>query len=313
VTGSGRTPRVSVVIPTLDRPDHLTRAIDSALGQTTADIELIVVDDGSPEPASVVADRAADSRIRVLRHESRRGAGAARNTGIRAARGEFIALLDDDDVWEPEKLEKQIARIEEAAAGTVLVYCGYRVVGERTGDVAFEFVPTDPPADFAKLLQSTLFNSSVPLIRRSAIEEAGFFDESLAGAQDRDMWLRLARRGPLAFVPDRLVRCFIHGQQITTDLAAKIRAKQQLLKKYRRDLERDPAIHARHWIRLALICFAGGRYRQARRCLSKACVLHPATAEPYRHLLPPLVPSEIERRLSAQQVFRSVDGVDLYY
>jgi glycosyltransferase involved in cell wall biosynthesis len=249
----------------------------------------------------------------VLRHERTRGAAAARNTGIRAARGEFIALLDDDDVWEPEKLARQVEALRQAPDDTGLVYCGYRVIAERTGEVAFEYLPSPPAAEFADLLHSTLFNSSVPLVRRRCLEDAGLFDEKLTGTQDRDMWLRIARRYRLTFVEEPLVICYIHGRQMTTDLAAKIRAKQQMLRKYRRDLERYPAIHAKHWIRLALLYFVDSRRRSARRCLAKALQLHPATGEPYRYLLLPLVPSEIERRLTAQQVFRSVDGVDLYY
>jgi glycosyltransferase involved in cell wall biosynthesis len=313
VSGTERPPLVSVVIPTLDRRAQLARAVDSVLRQTESDWELIVVDDGSREGAARPATDTGDGRVRILRHPARRGACAARNTGIRAARGTYVALLDDDDAWEPEKLERQLACLENAPADTALVYSGYRVVGERTGEVAYEFVPTPPAAGFAQLLQSTLFNSSVPLIRRSCLLDAGLFDESLTGAQDRDMWLRIARHHTLAFVPDTLVSCFVHGAQMTTDLTAKIRAKQQLLKKYRADLDASPAVHARHWIRLALLCFAAGRRRSARRCLSRALRLHPATAGPYRHLLLPLEPSEIERRLAVQRVFRSVDGVDLYY
>jgi len=313
VSDARRAPLVSVVIPTLDRPAQLARAIGSVLAQTEPDFELLVVDDGSHEHAAQVADSVGDARIRVLRHDTCRGACAARNTGIRASRGELVALLDDDDVWEPAKLAKQLACLGDGPDDIGLVYCGYQVVAERTGEVAFEFVPKPPAAGFAQLLQSTLFNSSVPLLRRRCLDEAGLFDETLIGAQDRDMWLRIARRHSLAFVPDSLVRCFIHGRQMTTDLTAKIRAKQQLLKKYRQDLEEHPSIHARHWIRLALLCFAAGRHRSARRCLVKALGLHPAAGAPYRHLLLPLGPTEIERRLSVQQVFRTVDGVDLYY
>ena len=101
-------PKVSVVIPTHDRAHLVGRAIRSVLAQTFQDFEIIVVDDCSVDNTKEVVQSLADSRIRYLRHEINRGGSAARNTGIGAARGEWIAFLDSDDEWLPKKLEKQL-------------------------------------------------------------------------------------------------------------------------------------------------------------------------------------------------------------
>ena len=105
-------PTVSVVIPTYNRADVLPRAIDSALGQSVADIEVVVVDDGSTDDTEALVADYEDDRLRYVAHETNRGANVARNTGIEAADGEYIAFLDSDDEWKPTKLERQLERLE---------------------------------------------------------------------------------------------------------------------------------------------------------------------------------------------------------
>lgn len=111
----GAPPAVSVVIPTYDRAAVLPRAIDSVLGQTVEDLELLVVDDGSTDRAPDVVAGYADDRVRCLRHEQNRGASAARNSGIEAASGDYVAFLDSDDEWLAGKLETQLAVLEAAS------------------------------------------------------------------------------------------------------------------------------------------------------------------------------------------------------
>src|SRR5262245_28149594 len=102
------TPRISVVIPVLNRAAVVRRAIASVLAQTFQDFEIVVVDDGSTDGTAESVDTLSDRRIRVIRHEQTLGGGAARNTGIRASRAPFVAFLDSDDEWVPTKLEKQL-------------------------------------------------------------------------------------------------------------------------------------------------------------------------------------------------------------
>lgn len=119
-------PKVSVVIPTHNRSSLLRRAIQSVLDQTYQDFEIIVVDDASTDDTEAVVKGFADERIRYVRHSENRGEAASRNTGIRLAKGEYIAGHDDDDVWLPPKLEKQVKAFEKASPKVGVVSPDYR-------------------------------------------------------------------------------------------------------------------------------------------------------------------------------------------
>jgi glycosyltransferase involved in cell wall biosynthesis len=305
-------PAVSVIIPSSDRAGLLGRALTSIRRQTFADFEVIVVDDGSAEPVEWTIAAAERQGIQILRHTRRRGASAARNIGLRASRGELVAFLDDDDEWLPVKLERQLAAMDSLAA-VDLIYSGYEVVSDLSHRVVDRYVPAGPPVGYADLLRSTCFPTSVPLIRRSALVDVGGFDESLRGAQDRDLWLRLARRSRFAFVPEVLVRTHLHGAQISTDLLAKLDAKERMLRKYGPDLESEPAIYAGQLVRLAMLNFAVGRRRRARQHLRRCMRVQPLQGAPYLHLWASLIAPGAHRRLVRRRAFRRLDGVSLYW
>ena len=276
---------VSVVIPTRGRPETLARAVRSVLAQTHEDFEIVVVLDG-PDPAtSRSLTRFRDPRLRVLALDEPHGASAARNHGLRAARGTFVGFLDDDDEWFPEKLERQLDRFEEAGEDVALVYASFRKVSDRTGEVLSTSRPGPLERGFVDFLGSTRFGTSVPLIRRSSLQEVGGFDESLPGTQDRDLWLRLAERFTFDHVPDVLVTHFIHPGQITADLSRKVEARQRILEKYRTQLEAHPPLLARHLWRLGMLCCADGDARQGRRYLRQALRSRPFEVGIQRDLL----------------------------
>ncbi len=118
-------PTVSVIIPTYNRAHLLGRAIESVLDQTYQDFEIIVVDDASADETEEVVKSFGDDRINHIRHQKNKGGSAARNTGIKAARGEFIAFLDSDDEWVPKKLEKEIDRLQTLSNEVGVVYSGF--------------------------------------------------------------------------------------------------------------------------------------------------------------------------------------------
>src|SRR5438034_8399752 len=117
--------RVSVIIPTYNRARYLSDAIRSVVNQTFQDFEIIVIDDCSQDQTRIATDSFKDQRIKYLTHDSNRGEAAARNTGIQKSTGSYIAFLDDDDQWAPEKLQLQIQIFEQSATKVGLVYCGY--------------------------------------------------------------------------------------------------------------------------------------------------------------------------------------------
>lgn len=198
------TPAVSVVMPTVWLNEHFTKALDSVLAQTLRDLELIVVLDGIEDVDGVIP---ADDRIVVVRHETRRGTPAALNSGIAVARAPFVARLDADDLAKPERLERQLAVLRRRPDLVLLGSFAEVVdsVGESTGriETPTEAIPT------AMLRRNAFVHSSV-VIRRAALDLVGGYDERCNRMQDYDLWLRLARVGAVANLPETLVSYRVH-------------------------------------------------------------------------------------------------------
>jgi GT2 family glycosyltransferase len=204
-------PRVSVVLPTYNRATLVGRAIRSALAQTVADLELIVVDDGSADRTEAVLREVRDPRLRVLRLPGNRGVSRARNAGIDLARAPWVAFLDSDDEWRPAMLERQLAR---AAADPAIgaVYCRYHRHDHVTGRRATPALPLHEGDVLDRLLEGWRFVTSVAMVRRQALLDAGGFAPDLDAQEDYDMWLRLAARGlRFAAVAEALVIKHHHG------------------------------------------------------------------------------------------------------
>ena len=195
-------PRISVIIPTYNRADLLARAIASVHSQEGAtdrfDLEVIVADDASTDDTVAVVGRSQASRY--LRAAVNAGTSAARNLGMRAATGDFVAFLDDDDAWLPWKLRRQLAVLEEDPELSA-VY-GQEIKKSDTELYVWPDAPECPSGwIFKSLLRSCPVNTSSILIRRAALDRAGYFDEALRCWEDYDMWLRIALDGPFRFLP----------------------------------------------------------------------------------------------------------------
>ena len=251
-------PTVSIVIPTFRRPAFLERAIACVLDQTFAAWELVVVDDngrGTPDQQATEAFMgryAEEPRIAYMAHSSNMGGSAARNTGVRSTSGEFVAFLDDDDEWLPEKLERQMASFETAGERVGLLYTGAKVV-EAGGGAAgagrtYLEVPSARGDVFVRLLgHNVVGTTSSILCRRSALTQAGLFDDTLGASQDYDLYLRLARICEFEYVPDPLVIRHKHAQaRITKDLDTKIAASARILEKYEEAFARESVARSKY-------------------------------------------------------------------
>jgi glycosyltransferase involved in cell wall biosynthesis len=205
-------PIVSVVIPTFNRADHIERCLDSALAQTYDALQAIVVDDASTDDTHrIVSERAArDARVRLVRHATNRGASAARNTGIRASQGQYVAFLDSDDEWLPEKLAKQLELFRHGppSLGVVHCPCAQKFLDGRPTQVLSYDLRGDV---HAALLVSYGVQTSTLVVRRRLFEVAGGFNEKLCGHEEWDMCIRLARHCLYDYVPEPLSVYHIHG------------------------------------------------------------------------------------------------------
>jgi glycosyltransferase involved in cell wall biosynthesis len=219
-------PLVSVVVPCYNYADFVCRAVDSVLGQSYRRVECIVVDDGSTDDTCERL-RKYGSRIRYVRQENR-GPSSARNTGIREAKGEWIALLDADDVWHPDKLAVQV-RAARAQPDVALL----GIIG-TTSAMPDTLPPSAPltPIGIVDLLTGTPFGPSSVIIKRSALEATGLFDEDLPSAEDRDMWLRLAARFPVARVDCVAWHYALHASQISRNRPVTSASLARVLRKF---------------------------------------------------------------------------------
>lgn len=205
-------PLVSVIIPAYNAARFLPATLASVLGQTYGNLEVLVVDDGSKDNTVEIIKQFAqgDSRIILIQQENA-GVAAARNAGICQAKGEFIAPVDADDIWYPEKLEKQVAKILESPAAVGVVYAWSAMIDEEGQLTGGFFIGNQKGYVLPALIyRFFLGNASVPLIRRSCLETVGLYNQELRarsaqGAEDWDICLRLAEHCQFEVVPEFLI------------------------------------------------------------------------------------------------------------
>ncbi len=212
-------PKVSVVISTYNRRAMLAVALASALGQRDVDHEVIVVDNGSTDETAAYLATLEDPRLVVIRNDESLGPTGGRNTGLRAARGEWVGFLDDDDVWAPDKLRRQLDAAD--ADGASWAYCGCVYI-----DASRTIIGGEPPLVPERLVDVLPAAYAVPaglsgmIWRRDALADDGLLDERLRWQTDWDLSLRLLGTGPPAFVSAPLVAYRQHGGQISQGAAA---------------------------------------------------------------------------------------------
>lgn len=202
-----RQPRTSVLMAAYNPdPDQLRAAVDSVLGQTVAELELLVVDDGSDPPVAKLLAGRRDERLRIARHGENRGLSAARNTALRLARAPLVSHLDSDDAWEPDYLERVLPAFGDAEVG--LVYTNATILGHPDGHDTYIFDPVPHPIDtFPKIAEQNPVPLPTATARTRAVREAGGYARWLRSTQDYHLWCRLAAAGwRFAFVDRKLAR-----------------------------------------------------------------------------------------------------------
>ena len=208
---------VSIIIPCYNRADYIAQTVESVLNQTYPNIELIVVDDGCTDNSRDILEQYSD-RITILEHPGRanRGQSAAINLGLRQARGTFIAILDSDDLFNPEKIDLQVRYLEEnPTIGTVYAN-GMNITSE--GKPTYMLYPEGekPVIGPEPVLEYCAFNlPSNAMVRKSVFDQAGYFDETLRTAQDHDMAIRIAEVAPVGYINQCLWNYRRHSNSIS--------------------------------------------------------------------------------------------------
>lgn len=261
---------VSVIVTTHNRCDLLKCAIESVLNQTYGNIELIVVDDNSSDNTQELT-RSLKEKIIYMRHNKCLGGAAARMTGSKKASGEYIAFLDDDDQWTPNKLEKQLPVIEKSPPEVGLVYAwmeyfengksrGLRAP-ELRGDVFVEMLD-----------KQAIGGCPTIIIKREVIDKIGFFDESLPRGNDGNYWRRIAKHYSVDFIPKVLAIIHIgHDDRISvvsrTNLRNAILAFEKRLQVFSKDFDKYPRQKATVLAKLGTTYLQTGQTKKGLYCL----------------------------------------------
>jgi glycosyltransferase involved in cell wall biosynthesis len=285
----GQTPLVSVIIPTYNRAHMIARSLESALAQTLRDYEIIVVDDGSTDSTRDFLRESYGDRIRYIGHPTNRGLSAARNTGIEHAQGTYIAVLDDDDLWLPEKLALQVD-LMKANPNVVLAYCGTLKV-DCEGEPLEEVTPEMRGHIFAEMLNRNCLKgpASVAIFARDVLGASGIFDTSLSSCADWDLWIRIARCGTVDFVDRPLVKYVMHQSNMHCNISGMARDTFVILDKYLPLLEQDNGsayqgdrIYSNHLMHFAWKYYEQHDLEQFRDLLLKALEREPSNRIPIR-------------------------------
>ena len=267
-------PLVSVVIPTFNSAWSLKEAIESVLAQTYEQLEILVIDDGSTDnTAEVVAEF---SDIITYMRQNNMGVSVARNCGILSSHGKYIAFLDSDDIWFPNKIELQVALMEEHSNLDVVYtdHCHTDAEGVIGEPKTACFNASEPV--YYQLLAGNFINTSTVMVRLTAIAKSGVFSADFSGAEDYDLWLRLAKSGEFGHVCTVLATYRKH-QFNTTKTTSYSRQEANFCNRLWRNSQHDPKAcallkpkMARVFRKLGNREWQDGRYTHARQAIQKS-------------------------------------------
>ena len=246
------------------------------LDQTYRDFELIAVDDGSTDSTEEVVKSFDAERITYIKHDENKGGAAARNTGIKAARGEYIAFQDSDDEWLPEKLEKQVKAFETAPPEVGVVYTGfYRLENGKKTYIPSPKIVQKEGYIFNSLLKGNFVTTQAVLVKRECFEKAGMFDENLPRLQDWELFIRTSRYYHFKCVDEPLVVSYYQPYSISADQSALIGALELILDKHSDDIKKDKRLLASYLSLIGDLLCSDGQLKQGRSYLVKAVKAYP--------------------------------------
>ena len=291
-------PKVSVIIPTHNRAEFLRAAIRSVLDQTFQDFEIIVIDDASKDHTPDIVSGFADERIKYLRNPVNKGEGGSRNVGLIKASGEFIALLDDDDEWLPDKLKLQVNLLKSSPSRVGAVYTGYYRIDKTTGKQWDQNIPTKRGNILDDLLAENWLVPSSLLLRKVCFEKAGKFEEGVTFGADYDLLLRVAKEFHFDYVQKSLVKYYLHGENVTANYEAVIKGLESQLQKYGPLWASTSKGLSQRYLSLGTLYCHTGNVQKGRVAFLKAIRLYPVDLRYYFNLVLSLLGAGAFRKLT---------------
>jgi len=295
-------PKISVIIPTYNRANLLPRAIKSVLSQTFKDFELIIVDDGSNDNTKRIVEefQKRDSRVKYIWQKNSGGAASPKNNGIKNTQGNYIAILDSDDEWLPEKLQKQLELFENSSNQKKgFVSCHALVINEKSGK-KFEY-KTPRYKNVLKniLTQDYMGSGSGMLYKKSVFDNVGLFDENLKTGQDWEMRIRLAQKYDFDFVPEPLFKYYWYEENITRTVGnlKKVQDYEYILIKHKNLYKKYPKAYSIRLRNIGSLYLLNNNLKKARKYFVKAIKIAPWYLRSYFNLIISLLGVKFYRRI----------------
>ncbi len=264
-------PKVSVVIPTYNRAHLISRAIQSVLDQTYQDLEIIIVDDGSTDNTEEIVKSFKDERIRFIRYDKNKGASAARNTGIRASKGEYIAFQDSDDEWFPDKLEQQMKVFRISPPEIGVVYSGfYRIEADKKIYVPSDFITQKEGNIHNELLKGNFVGTPAVLIKKECFENTKYFDENLPALEDWELWIEISKHYVFKYVNKPLLYTYSTRDSVNLNESNMLKAHEIIIKKHLDDFKKNKKILSDNYFFLGTWLCSNGDFKKGRIYLTNS-------------------------------------------
>ncbi len=269
-------PKVTAIITTFNRANFLKSAIQSVLRQTMLDLELLVLDNSSKDNTEAVVKSFNDTRIRYIKHEPM-GIAAARNLGVRQAKAEFFAFLDDDDEWLENKLADQLAVFDKGDSELALVYGGFIRI-DNDGSIIRNVAPKIRGNVLKELLYVDPFTGSAsnPMLRKSIVEKVGYYDTDIKTGEDWELYLRIAKNYKVDFTPAYVVKVRSHqGPRLGDKLDEAAKLEIKLLEMYAEVFDGDSKLKSFYLQRIGGKLIRTGNKKQGIDYIRKAISIRP--------------------------------------
>jgi glycosyltransferase involved in cell wall biosynthesis len=297
-------PKVSVIIPTYNRADLLPRTIKSSLNQTFKDFELIIVDDGSTDNTKEVVEKfkKKDNRVKYIWQENSGGPASPKNKGIKASKGEYIAFLDDDDEWFPEKIEKQLEIFENSKVKNIgIVACNALDLFEDSKTTKEYKIKETKEEKYLPMILNGCFihSSSSVVVKKNTFKKVGYFDKRLKTADDWDMWIRIISKYNFDFYPHPLFKYCIHGENISWNKSTFLKVEELsfIFKKNKKVYRKYPNIYCKKLKEITKLFLLNRNLKEARECTMRAIKINPFILKNYFHLFFTFLPRNTYKNL----------------
>lgn len=279
--------KISVIIPAYNCAGLISRTIQSVRNQTFQDWELIVVDDGSTDNTRdvVLSFQKNDPRIKYLNQPNSGAPASPKNNGIRNATGDYIAFLDHDDEWLPEKLEKHVSVFEKFPK-TGLVASNAMIVNEANGQKKEYKMPQNSDIICSLLERNVVFCSSGATVKKDVFDQAGLFDENFKLGDDWDMWIRIAKKFNFRFINEPLYNFYRHDKTVTSriKMATKIKDYEYGLAKHIDLYKQHPKQFSSRLLNIGRTCYMAGENKKAITFFARSILANPLKGKAYVNL-----------------------------